>query len=64
MGGGGLCGFGKSPVEGVETLGEGWGVSQPSASVCPVETWVFPHNWIVFPGVLVPPVQEVALGVW
>ena len=48
-GGGGLCHFGKSPVMGVETLGEGWGVSQPSASVSPIETWVFPRNWIVFP---------------
>lgn len=60
----GLCGFGKSPVMGVETLGEGWGVSQPSASVSPIETWVFPHNWIVFPWFLVPPLQEVALVVW
>lgn len=31
-------------LKGAETLGEGWGLGQPSASVCPVETWVFPYN--------------------
>lgn len=45
-------------------LGGRWGVSQPSASVCPVETWVFPRNWVAFPGVLVPPAPEVAWVVW
>lgn len=44
---GGLCDWGKSHGERSGNFGEGWGVSQPSASVCPVETWVFPHNWIV-----------------